>query len=376
MNNDSTLRPGPQLFFEGSPGGGESAPREAGVTGVPEGRTCLPSPWTSLPLRDLLPSNFSRTKPLPPPKESPSDAIRPPAGPPSPLPEARSPGLPGEVEGGGVCGGVSPPLFPARRFRRANWPRARDDMDCCGDQFRDYACPDGHGHYAAPHTCKNRLCPKCARRRHMELYHRYLPWVQTWKWPLHLVLTLRVSTDLKASIDLALSSFSKLRRSFPSLGRGIKSCEINPKGDTEYYVHLHVLADCEWLDGESVGDAWKALTGSYVKKIRRVGPKWSNGRSTEGALLEVTKYVSKGMSRKAGPLADLQAQAVYQSTYGRRLVTYWGLGEDSSLLDTQEIKIFCPVCGRALKYVGTLSIAMLNYYQGEYIYFREVRYGP
>jgi len=92
-----------------------------------------------------------------------------------------------------------------------------------------------------------------------------------------------------------------------------------------------------------------------------VGQRWSRGKDVAGALLEVCKYVTKGL----GKLTDEQSYEVYVSCFGRRLISHWGMGNDS-LLDTQETIVVCAICGESLRYEGRMDGGAWKDYYGQY----------
>lgn len=194
---------------------------------------------------------------------------------------------------------------------------------------------DSNEYKLVPIFCKLRLCPTCARRRSSK-------WVEKLKnvrfqFPMFLTLTMPVGPDLSDSIARIISSFQKFRRHF-KLKKGVYAIEIVPKGNGNFYVHLHSLVDCVWLDGEEVSEYWGMLTGAYVKKIKRV-------RNVQETIREVCKYVSKCVSNPN--IADEVKEEILQSIKHRKLVNMWGIQKDElSLLDTIEISLQkCRILG-------------------------------
>lgn len=332
MKEYSTSAPAFQFPFQlgqpGGPGGGEVAPQE----GTGDGHTDRPvSPPPGLPGMAVLPVDLSG---------------------------ALSPSPPGGG-GGSQPAGASPAPCQCRHHRPKEKPALIDQVKNCGQEVIAFKCRNGHGWYAVDKDCKARICVHCERARAMKAYHKYK--AVKWRWPLHVVLTLAVGHDLPDLITLALSSWSEVRKHFPQLQKGVRSLEIMPKGADGWYVHLHILADCEWIDGAALEAFWKALTGSYVKKIKRVGNKHSRGRVVADAVREVCKYVAKGL----GVLTDDEAYQIYVATFGRRLIHHWGMVGDSKL-DTIETKIVCKVCGEALIYDGHMDAVAWKAYYGQF----------
>jgi len=204
----------------------------------------------------------------------------------------------------------------------------------------------------------------------MEWYHRMLA-VQM-KYPMHLVLTLCVGQYLTGLIALAISAFQKVRRHFKELEKGIYRFEVINKGPDGWYVHLHVLVDCLWIDGEALEEYWHSLTGARIKKIRRVGgKKWGRDQGVKDALLEVTKYVVKAPE----DLTPEEAYELYVASFGRRMIGTWGLGD--SLVHKQETTLHCKICGSRLRNDGRVSRVVFETYYSQFLKCPvEYRAGP
>lgn len=195
--------------------------------------------------------------------------------------------------------------------------------------------------------CHSRFCRHCARARSMEWFHR-LRDVHL-QWPLLLTLTLIPGPDAGALVDLALRQFAELRRRVPRLRRGFYAVEVKPN-PAGWYVHLHVLADCVWVDRQTLLEHWHRLTRAKVVDVRRVHPDRDSHKS---AVLEVVKYCTKAPDG----LTPAQVDYLSATTHGRRLVATWG---SPSLLDTQETtwhQLVCPVCGSWVSFAGFLPEA-------------------
>ena len=109
-----------------------------------------------------------------------------------------------------------------------------------------------------------------------------------------------------------------------------------------WYIHLHCLVNCRWLDQKQASEAWQDLTGYEVVYIRRVKPMKSD---REAAVREVLKYVTKGLYALPTERLDFLAGFLHH----RRIVGTFG-GARPSLLDTPELTLLCPYCGSKLKY--------------------------
>ena len=184
-------------------------------------------------------------------------------------------------------------------FRKSGTQTLKEKIDECHKHKAFYKCPNCNRYFAVLMTCKSRLCPYCAKNRALKWFHR-LKSIKM-QYPLTMCLTSKHSQDLRGTINLVLKSFRTFRKSFPEMKKGVYSIEILPKIDGYWYVHIHMLFDCVWLDGDKVSKVWNNLTGAYVKDLKR--------RYGQGALLETCKYVTKGLEN----LTDEQRETVDES---------------------------------------------------------------
>jgi hypothetical protein len=217
-------------------------------------------------------------------------------------------------------------------------------------------CPCCKTYYTVQAVCRDRLCPYCAKHRALRWSHRYKNIRLTW--PVFITLTMIPDNDIAFSVDLALKSFAKIRRQFPALKRGIYALEIGYASSDEgkWRVHLHVLADCRWVDRGRLAAAWRSMTGAYVVDVKRVKG------GLRSMVREVCKYTSKGVVESGGFSPDEQDE-IGEAIRHRRLISAWGL---RSYLDTEEISLHrleCPVCFSVLKY--QCRILLSDYLSGK-----------
>jgi len=241
------------------------------------------------------------------------------------------------------------------------------DLDASGELF------DGVGIYAA---CGCRLCPSCSaslRRRSRRRARVALESCQLRRGEHHRFITLTMPTMTGAPlvetmrvVQRAWSLFSRRRFWLSAVRAGIKGVEftITPTG---YHTHLHVLAISTWIAHAGLRAEWSHCvrkawaeqgravifntpTGEAIVDVRLVRAKRQGSRvviSTEAALQEVTKYVTKSESWDALPdehlvgVAEVQRWARLFEVFGDARPPRGGKeraseGGDASL-DTKEI---------------------------------------
>jgi hypothetical protein len=113
-----------------------------------------------------------------------------------------------------------------------------------------------------------------------------------------------IETALQEKIQNINRAFSLLRRRNvwkPILGaiKGVEAVIHSRLDESDpYHVHIHLLILAPYLDREVIAAEWADCLGveRAIVDIRRVrdNPKGENDCSIEDALLEVTKYLTKG----------------------------------------------------------------------------------
>lgn len=225
----------------------------------------------------------------------------------------------------------------------------------CGQQKVVVRCPDCGQFYTLLVRCRSRFCPHCARSRSMAWFHRLA--AVSWHFPMMLTLSMLPGPDVAASVSLALDAFRKLRRCY-GFTRWVYAIEVNPN-PAGWYVHVHALVDCgRWLDMPRLLAVWHGLTGASIGKVNRVDRHRVGG--LRGALAEVVKYITKGVSD--GKLSPAEVDSLDAATRGRRLVAA-SRSLALSLLDTQEtslqpdrVGLLCPACGSGLQFACLLPV--------------------
>jgi hypothetical protein len=182
----------------------------------------------------------------------------------------------------------------------------------------------------------------------MKWLHKVKP--AAFDWPMLITLTLPPGPDGAGLVTLALDAWRKWHRTLGLTDCYIRAIEVKPHA-LGYYVHLHALVDCVWLNVAQARGLWTSLTGAVVLDVKRVGR--SDGHRA-AAVREVVKYVTKAPDA----LTPEQVDALGRITRGRRLVAARGC---LSRLDTKETSgrikrdsagLPCPHCRTRLTLEG------------------------
>lgn len=153
-----------------------------------------------------------------------------------------------------------------------------------------------HGREASVHSnnCRNRWCPACGRDRAANLAANIAAAIEPHR-SKFLTLTRRHShVPLSDQIDSIYACFRRLRerRWWRERVRGGAAFLELHRGERDglWHVHLHILADAEFLAQGELSREWHAITtDSTIVDVRRVA-------DTGHAARYVAKYVSKPAS--------------------------------------------------------------------------------
>lgn len=295
---------------------------------------------------------------------------------------------------------------------RNNW----ELIDGCGPAQVVKRCPQDGKLLIIRTGCGKRTCWRCAGRRRKRLIARYHEWVRTFKWPVFLTLTLRrvPKGQLKGGKELLVKTFHKLRRQkwwregdeeemehlrtwlkergkkLPKNKKKIneKKCGIwtveAVEKLVEWYVHLHCLADAEWIPFEKLQTSWKKLTdGSLQVNVKRIGKEKMSEEKEKQLRKIMEKFVGeceRRYSRKdvllframlylfknianLKNLSDDGKQEILSALKKCRFANIFGLRyaklptvERKGIRKLKRITHHCSVCGSEMRYVGTYYI--------------------
>lgn len=183
----------------------------------------------------------------------------------------------------------------------------------CGQYQGRWTCSHCGKVFAVVSHCRSRWCLPCARARSTKYAHSVNP--AAFVFPSHLTLTLRAGPDVAGLVDLALRAFPKWARAV-NVKRFVYAIEIlRAKTCAGYFVHVHALIDCVYLNPQEARAVWQKLTGAtHPPHVRRVGKDDAARRS---AVYEVVKYATKAPDGLTPEEVDVLGRA----THGRRLVS-------------------------------------------------------
>lgn len=169
--------------------------------------------------------------------------------------------------------------------------------------------------------CKQRMCARCASARAKRGAERCLAATQAMDSIRFITLTLdHRPAPLGVELDRLLAAFRRLRKD-PRWARrvrgGIYAVEAHPSADgVGWHVHLHALADGEYLPQQDLAAAWTEATATARIVDIRLCP------SRSRAAGYVTKYASKPPSSGRWGPARLREYATAMK--GRRLLSAFG----------------------------------------------------
>lgn len=161
--------------------------------------------------------------------------------------------------------------------------------DYCGD-FAVLYCSHCGARYLVHLGCGKRTCSHCAYKRYKRIEEQVLKIVENFRYPAHIVLTLERVQDLGEGVRFIKKSFTRLKR-YKKWRSTVKcafgTIETKPKPDG-WHVHIHLIADCIWLDVEELSRMWEQATKGRGKivYITRAG-------NSKGLVKEVLKYIFK-----------------------------------------------------------------------------------
>ncbi len=209
-------------------------------------------------------------------------------------------------------------------------------ISTCGQMYVTLRCEKCGNVHKSYLTCKKRTCEMCARKRAKRLVKAFSPIVSSFSWPAFMTLTLPSveSRDVIKQKNRLIESFAKLRR-WKEIGfkKGVYTIEILKKNGDYWYLHLHALIDCKWLDQKILSDIWKKITGdASIVDIRRVS-------NTQKACMEVLKYQTKMWE-----LDDKEKEFIDKIFSRSRFVGSFGIKRP----EAEPYEKTCSICGGRL----------------------------
>jgi hypothetical protein len=246
---------------------------------------------------------------------------------------------------------------------------ATREWRCCG-QIRAGVCPECN-HYVRPmrYHCDVRICPECARRRSLAIYHRLLPAVAAclqsgrrgYRLRLITLTTIkpaRVSAEyVKDAFDVLLGTPGKQgklttvwrsrlgsKRVLGKSGRmvsrkidgagALAGVETAPGG----MVHLHILYWGPWVGKKRLRRYWRESTGgAYIVHVKEL--RMDQRQQLHHAIWEVCKYPIKGDA-----ISPLFAAWTLAAMKGHRRARGYGAWHNLERDEEESEKSYCCHC--------------------------------
>jgi len=257
-------------------------------------------------------------------------------------------------------------------YEKIGLPRRAEVVGDC-QKIRDVRTCFVHERWKSfPRGCSDRLCPHHQRLVAARFIPVFEELIQRMAWPVFGTLTIPNIAHLEgAHYDLLRRSFRRLRqRSFwKNNCRGGFYClqvTYSRNRDASWNLHLHFVADARYVDSTDLSREWlsvlppdwqegvrlasaRAATKFYsIIKLRRVGPRHTEGEYSPGkAAKEMAKYVAGGSGNLLG---DSNAVAEFVgATKGKRLFETFGgcngeVRKIEQALREEPSSFDCPEC--------------------------------
>lgn len=212
----------------------------------------------------------------------------------------------------------------------AHFPASRiDRFDHCGSDAWVFLNEETGDVAVHSMTCHDRYCLPCANARARRIAQSLVPLIEEHR-SSHIVLTVRSSdAPLNEQVSQLLKWFTQLRRWKvwkKCVPGGFYAFELTKNRATkQWHPHIHVLGWSDWIDRAKLSAEWSRITGgSWNVGVSRV-------TSSETAVREVTKYVSKPLQRSI--LDDPRdLPTVMHALHGRHLSSTFGSWRGKKLL--------------------------------------------
>ena len=184
-------------------------------------------------------------------------------------------------------------------------------------------------------NCGDRTCEVCRRKWFGTHYNKIIGYVEKWKRPITVCLTLKNIPDTefnKGSVKQLRGYFNKLRhrKDFKtSIKGGFYMIQVTNDGNG-WHLHMHIIYDGLYIPKEALVNAWREITGgSYIVDI--------------GEAKKPARAVAYLLSDFSGtPRIREQDKTVYNDVFKRsRLVQAFGCYARTKMSSPYK----CPSCG-------------------------------
>ena len=213
----------------------------------------------------------------------------------------------------------------------------------CSDRIEEQRYDNGDATHRSWFLCGDRLCPQCARVRSVRLavnalgvqraYYKAHPDAPK---PIHVVLTQRncLPCELKGEIGRMLDALRLIthrRRDIKRLLAGMaRSIEVTYNAESRTYhphVHLIVLPKSEDAAQALLSDSWWRQVWQDCMRLDYVPMCDAKECYSDGAMAEVTKYITKMMPIYSLESSDLRyavLSCIDDAIRDRRVIAYYG----------------------------------------------------
>lgn len=230
----------------------------------------------------------------------------------------------------------------------------------CGKYVREFKTKCCDKTYYTNMPCGLRTCPFCARERMLDRTRKIVKFVRSLdinrkKYDHRLrFITFGYGTEngIKKSVEKSLKAFEKIRMNLLETQREKYIDEQNRKrkkrktegciwsvelGSKNLSVHIHVLYWGKYIPQRVLSNEWKRLTGKFYVDIRSAKNKNKKKKGLWGIVLEIIKYVSKGLDDLDPRIAFLIERELFNvRTFGTSGIFYGKIKPE---------KARCPFCG-------------------------------
>lgn len=222
-------------------------------------------------------------------------------------------------------------------------PKAAARLRACGTPM-PLKCKDCGVRTMIRFRCTLRVCPECSRVRAEKLRAVWQRVFRTlgalrvidYRKLSLLTLTIRTDGDVRSRLGRMIRCVNLFWKQTWGAERGSGALIAYEVGEN-YNVHAHILLHGRYISHSRLVRIWREITGdSFVLDIRRV-------RGLDGAILEVLKYVTKGI---VGGTDPYKIALIHMAFRGRRRVVTKGVFYNIGVRVTDSLA--CASCGGSL----------------------------
>lgn len=222
--------------------------------------------------------------------------------------------------------------------------------DKCGQVFKVHVHDKGCGaRVPVRFTCDLIWCEDCREIWAKIAFKKFLEVLSKYKWPGHVVLTIKNTTRLSEGFEQLRVAFKRIkqRKIWGSVKhymarRGLTYNQ--ERGD--WHCHLHLGVDCEWLEFEELKETWRKVTKGlgvnvWIGRCKINGSGKPDIARLAGELAEGTKGDIENLVKHAKQDFDMSKELF---TWFKNRKIYWFSRYCRPDREKKPI-IVCPKCG-------------------------------